>query len=218
MAIFQQAVFKAGAARSSDTHVTTSQVPADERPQPGGLNSKDAVSPTAGGWPSKLSVSSQLPCRHPTLPVAGRAWASWLVAAWLQALPLPFPVSGLRMAFSVPGVHLWTPDTPGECVSKSLSVEFHSSPPHGLHSPWNSPGQNTGVGGLPLLRGIFPTQGSNPGLPHCRRIFYHLSHQGNPGEGPTQIQPHGPLTDVLIISTKALSPVRCPPQTDTWIS
>ena len=35
------------------------------------------------------------------------------------------------------------------------------------YSPWNSPGQNTGVGGLSLLQGIFPTQGWNPGLPHC---------------------------------------------------
>ena len=44
-------------------------------------------------------------------------------------------------------------------------------------SPWNSPGQNTGVGSLSLLQGIFPTQGSNPGLPHCRRTLYQLSHQ-----------------------------------------
>ena len=43
--------------------------------------------------------------------------------------------------------------------------------PHGLYSPWNSPGQNTGVGSLSLLREIFPSQGSNPGLPHCRRIL-----------------------------------------------
>ena len=42
---------------------------------------------------------------------------------------------------------------------------------------WNSPGQNTGVGSLSLLRGIFPTQGSNPGLLHCRRILYQLSHK-----------------------------------------
>ena len=49
-----------------------------------------------------------------------------------------------------------------------------------LYSPWNSPGQNTGVGNLSLLQGIFPTQGSNPGLPHCRRILYQLSHQGSP--------------------------------------
>ena len=49
-----------------------------------------------------------------------------------------------------------------------------------FYSPWNSPGQNTGVGSLSLLQGIFPTQGSNPGLPHCRQILYQLSHQGSP--------------------------------------
>ena len=46
-------------------------------------------------------------------------------------------------------------------------------------SPWNSPGQNTGVSSLSLLQGIFSTQGSNPGLPHCRQILYQLSYQGN---------------------------------------
>ena len=44
--------------------------------------------------------------------------------------------------------------------------------PQGLQSPWDSPGQNTGVGSLSLLQEIFPTQGSNPDLPHCRRILY----------------------------------------------
>ena len=47
-------------------------------------------------------------------------------------------------------------------------------------SPWNSPGQNTGVGTLSLLQEIFPTQGSNPVLPHCRGILYQLSHKGSP--------------------------------------
>ena len=42
----------------------------------------------------------------------------------------------------------------------------------------DSPGKNTGVGSHALLQGIFSTQGSNPGLLHCRRIPYHLSHQG----------------------------------------
>ena len=51
---------------------------------------------------------------------------------------------------------------------------------HGLHSPWNSPGRNTGVGSLSLLQGISPTQGSNPSLPHCRWILYQLSHKGSP--------------------------------------
>ena len=52
--------------------------------------------------------------------------------------------------------------------------------PHRLYSPWNSPGQNTGVGSLSLLQGIFPTQGLNPGLPHSRQILYQLSHRGSP--------------------------------------
>ena len=47
-----------------------------------------------------------------------------------------------------------------------------------LHS-WDSPGKNTGVGCHFLLQGIFPTQGSNPGLPHCRQTLYRLSHKGS---------------------------------------
>ena len=54
--------------------------------------------------------------------------------------------------------------------------------PHGLSSPWNSPGQNTGVGSLSLLQGIFPTQRSNPGLPHCRWILSQLIHKGIQGK------------------------------------
>ena len=46
--------------------------------------------------------------------------------------------------------------------------------------PWNSPGKNTGVGSLSLLQGIFPTQRSNPGLPHGKRILYQLSHKRKP--------------------------------------
>ena len=60
------------------------------------------------------------------------------------------------------------------------SVISDSLRPHRLCSPRNSPSQNTGMGSLSLLQGIFPTQGSNPGLPHCRRILYQLSHKGNP--------------------------------------
>ena len=41
-----------------------------------------------------------------------------------------------------------------------------------MRSAWDSPGQETGVGGLSLLQGLFPTQGLNPGLPHCRKILY----------------------------------------------
>ena len=64
--------------------------------------------------------------------------------------------------------------------SESRSVLSDSLRPHGLYSPWNSPGQNTGVGSLSLLQGVFPTQGLNPGLPYCRRILCQLSHKGIP--------------------------------------
>ena len=64
--------------------------------------------------------------------------------------------------------------------SESCSVMSDSLQPRGLSSPWNSPGQNTGVGSLSLLQGIFPIQVLNPGLPHCRQILYQLSHQGSP--------------------------------------
>ena len=50
----------------------------------------------------------------------------------------------------------------------------------GSSDPGDSPGKNSGVGCLFPLQGIFPTQGSNPGLLHCRRILYHLSHLGSP--------------------------------------
>ena len=61
-----------------------------------------------------------------------------------------------------------------KCKWKSLSsIRLFATP---WNSPWNSPGQNAGVGSL--LQGIFPTQGSNPGLPHCRQILYQLSYKG----------------------------------------
>ena len=54
------------------------------------------------------------------------------------------------------------------------------SPPDRPLWPWDFPGKNSGVSGHFLLQGIFPTQGWNPGLLHCRQIIYHLSHQGSP--------------------------------------
>ena len=60
------------------------------------------------------------------------------------------------------------------------SLRPHRLQPVGLLCPWDSPGKNTGVGCPSLLQGIFLTQGWNPGLLHCRRILYCLSHQGSP--------------------------------------
>ena len=65
--------------------------------------------------------------------------------------------------------------------SESRSVVSDALQPHGLHSPRNPPGQNTGVGSLSLPQGIFSTLGSNSGLPHCRWILDQLSpHKGSP--------------------------------------
>ena len=58
---------------------------------------------------------------------------------------------------------------------KSLINIFISMPV--LVYPWNSPGKDTGVGSHSHLQSIFPSQGSNPGLPHCGRVLYWLSHQ-----------------------------------------
>ena len=69
------------------------------------------------------------------------------------------------------------------CESHSVvsnSLWPHRLKPTRLLCSWNSPGQNTGVSSHFLLQGIFPTQGLNPGLLHCRQIHYHLSHQGRP--------------------------------------
>ena len=72
----------------------------------------------------------------------------------------------------------------GGCTQQKVKVKVvsDSCDRHGLFSPWNSPGQNTGVGSLSLLQGISSTQGLNPGLQHCRRLLYQLSYQGHPAE------------------------------------
>ena len=79
--------------------------------------------------------------------------------------------------------------------NESCSVMSNSLQPYGLYSPWNSPGQTSGVGSLSFLQGIFPSQGSNPGLLHYRRILYQLNHKGSPlsGERPS-MEKQGMLT------------------------
>ena len=76
----------------------------------------------------------------------------------------------------------------GKGQSESCSVMSNSLWTHGLYSPWNSPGQNTGMGSYSLLQGIFLTQESNRGLLHCRQGLYQLSHQGSPREGQSLSQ------------------------------
>ena len=67
-------------------------------------------------------------------------------------------------------------------VSEDHAVVSDYLQSHGLYSPWNSPDQNTGVGSVFLFQGIFPTQGLNPGIQHCRWILCQLSLvKGSPG-------------------------------------
>ena len=79
-----------------------------------------------------------------------------------------------------------TPDFPKSLYfpKAKFLLSIDSLRPHGLQPtmllhPRDSPGKNTGVGCHFLLQEIFPTQGSNPGLPHCRQTLHHLSHQGS---------------------------------------
>ena len=72
------------------------------------------------------------------------------------------------------------------CVSQAVMSEslwYHGLQPTRLLCPWHFPGKNTGVGFHFLLQRIFPTQGSNPCLLHCRQILSCLSHQGSPADG-----------------------------------
>ena len=62
----------------------------------------------------------------------------------------------------------------------SDSLRPHGLQPTRLLRPWDFPGKGTGVGCHSLLQEIFPTQGLNLGLLHCRQTLYHLSHQGSP--------------------------------------
>ena len=77
---------------------------------------------------------------------------------------------------------------PGSCVHGSLQVRI------------------TGVGSHSLLQGIFPTQGSNPGLLHCRRILYHLGHQGKPGVKATEKE--NLYTLVVVFCQRFSSPLK----------
>jgi len=61
------------------------------------------------------------------------------------------------------------------CLTSCNPMDYSHS---GFSVHGDFPGKNTGVGYHAVLQRIFPAQGSNPGLPHCRQILYHLIHQG----------------------------------------
>ena len=85
-------------------------------------------------------------------------WLNWQVVPWelwVGITPIPIELFGLHMLVSILGL---------QCL---LFLEMNIIFPSPLHGVW-------------FLQGIFPTQGSNPGLQHCRQTLYHLSYQGSP--------------------------------------
>ena len=129
-----------------------------------------------------------------------------------QARILEWVAISFSKASSQPWVSTWVSRISGRRFTiwatkeahESCSIVSDSLRPHGLYSPWNSPGQKTGVGSLSLLQGIFPTQGSNPGLPHCTWILYQLSHKGSPkGVLPPHwgVEPRSPTWPAGILTT-----------------
>ena len=115
------------------------------------------------------------------LPGKSHGWRSLVVAksqTWLSNFTFTFHFYALEkemathssvLAWRIPGMGL-----------HRVGHNWSDLAAAGLYCPWNSPGQNTGVGRLSLLQGIFPTQGLNSGTPHCRKILYQLSHKGSP--------------------------------------
>ena len=98
-----------------------------------------------------------------------------LVTHFLSLL-LPFPLSLANYRSFLTGL----PESESVKELVSCSVMSDSLWPQRLYTPWDSPGQNTGVGSFSLLQEVFPTQGSNRGLPHYRQILYQLSHKEAP--------------------------------------
>ena len=120
-----------------------------------------------------------LPCtnhyqQHLQTPHEGQTWALAHVAGVKVKLTTP--------ATESPG-NLWHVLCTVAQSCPTLCDPRDCSPP-GSSVHGDSPGQSTGVGCHALLQGIFLTQGSNPDLPYCRRILYHLSHQGSVHKTP----------------------------------
>ena len=117
------------------------------------------------GWP-KTRMRAAILCSKPARDPPRPWWASHLLPPSSVSSHQPTHFSHLTYL--------------EKNESESHSVVSDSLQPHGLYSPLNSLGQNTGMGSLSFLQGIFPTQGSNPGLRHCRQILYQLNHKRSP--------------------------------------
>ena len=134
-------------------------------------------------WVSKscLTLCNPMNCTPPSSSVHGISQArilEWVAVSFSRGSSWPRDqtcvscIAGRFFTTESPGKHQIRSD---QSLSHVLLLWHHR-----LYIPWNSLGQNTMVGNLFLLQGVFPTQGSNPGLLHCRQILSHLSHQRSP--------------------------------------
>ena len=130
-----------------------------------------AVSPSlAQALVHPVSASSR--CR--IILKVSSSWNSTRTSQVLAADPDPRPsrLQGAQLHVPRAPRGISNPRLPAQCPfgeKVKVKVVSDSLRPHGLYSPWDSPGQNTGVGSRSLLQGIFPTQESNRGLLHCRQ-------------------------------------------------
>ena len=108
----------------------------------------------------------------------------WLWASYLTNLGHSFFIFKVEIApVYLIGLYWWNKVVHVEQVlseSESCSVVSDSLRPHGLYSPWNSLGQNTGAGSLSLLQGIFPTQAIEPRSPALQADSLPAESQGKP--------------------------------------
>ena len=121
--------------------------------------------------------------------IAGRFFTNWAIREalfwkWYSSNPWNHTDNQFRRENAIHGSAALSAH-PLCCAVLSHSVVSNSLWPHDCSPPGSSvhgdsPGKNIGEGCHALLQGIFPVQGLNPHLPHCRQILYHLSHQGSP--------------------------------------
>ena len=117
------------------------------------------------------------------------SWLPWITLQWRVGVQIslwypasiPFGDKHPEVGSLDPMLQWGNRESDSESLSHVwLCDPMDSLPGSSVHGIF--PGKNTGVGSRCLLQGIFPTQGSNPGLLHCRRILYHLGHQGEVGK------------------------------------
>ena len=113
-------------------------------------------------WPTNMFTFTVLGRNKKSFRICSDIFSKWLECYKSQNLNY---TSFCVYLFTQSYLILWDPM---DCSPSGSSI-------HG-----DSPGKNTGVGCHALFQGIFPTQGSNPDLPHCKQILYHLRHQGSP--------------------------------------